>query len=110
MSLAYLAMTIDHAAPFIGLIQIFFDYNDHLSYKISRQAVNAESTMQTTQNRQGEREAPPFRSGRFFVVANHWYFSTREGLDKGPFTTRPEAESALNNFLDKCKKYNEFFH
>lgn len=66
--------------------------------------------MYMNQSREGENGIPPFRSGRFFVVSNNWYFTTREGLDKGPFASKREAESALNSFLDKCRKYNEFFH
>ena len=66
--------------------------------------------METNLNRQGENGVTPFRSGRFFVVANNWYFSTREGIDKGPYISRSDAIFALEDFLKHCKKLNEIFH
>ena len=51
------------------------------------------------QRHQGESKDPPFRSGRFFCVGNRWYFSTREGFDSGPYSTKQRAETGLNRFL-----------
>ena len=65
--------------------------------------------MDTNNNRHGESGAVPFRSGRYFVVANQWYFSTREGFNKGPYSTKGTAENALDTFIDRCKKVNEVF-
>ncbi len=50
-------------------------------------------------NRHGETDNLHFRSGRLFCVDNDWYYSTREGIDVGPFPTKAEAEVALDSFL-----------
>ena len=50
-------------------------------------------------NRRGERGHIPFRSGRFFSVGGEWFFSTREGEDRGPYPNREVAEAALLNFV-----------
>jgi hypothetical protein len=49
--------------------------------------------------RKGEAESTHFRSERFFAIGSDWYFSTREGLDLGPYTDRQEAEAALLFFI-----------
>ena len=66
--------------------------------------------METNQNREGEGGVIPFRSGRFIVVANNWYFATREGMNKGPYSSKPEAETALKLFIEKCKELDQIFH
>lgn len=60
--------------------------------------------MKTLEHRNGESGAIPFRTGRFFVVENKWYFTCREGLDKGPYFSRNEAELSLKAFLSQCNK------
>lgn len=50
-------------------------------------------------NRKGEVGQPPPRSSRIFNMESHWYFSTREGTDVGPFDSREEANSGLHDFL-----------
>ena len=60
--------------------------------------------METLEHRRGETGAVPFRSGRYFVVDNYWYFASREGMDKGPYSTRGEAEIALKAFLSQCEE------
>ncbi|MCB1662760.1 MAG: hypothetical protein KDI20_09180 [Pseudomonadales bacterium] len=32
-------------------------------------------------------------------MESHWYFSTREGTDVGPFDSRDEASSGLQDFI-----------
>jgi len=50
--------------------------------------------------RRGEPERPVFRRpDRIFWADRAWYFETREGIDYGPYTTREEAEGALEAFL-----------
>jgi hypothetical protein len=49
--------------------------------------------------RAGETRPMPFRSSRFFCVGDKWYFTTREGLDSGPFASRQRAEIGLRRFL-----------
>jgi hypothetical protein len=44
-----------------------------------------------------------FRSDRFFTSEGQWYFSTREGVDFGPFTVRSDGEKALMRYLDTQK-------
>jgi hypothetical protein len=50
-------------------------------------------------NRQGEQGGLPFRTERFFAVGNRWYFSTREGIDSGPYASKDRAEEGLRRFL-----------
>ena len=52
-----------------------------------------------TQNRQGETGSVPFRSGRLFSVGMQWYFMTREGLDRGPYMDKTNAEAELKLFI-----------
>jgi len=51
------------------------------------------------ENRKGESGSFPFRSGRFFSVEGKWFFTTREGVDHGPFGSKEEAEAELSLFL-----------
>jgi len=44
-----------------------------------------------------------FRSDRFFRSEGAWYFTTREGIDFGPFTVRHDGEKALVRYLDTQK-------
>ena len=43
-----------------------------------------------------------FRSDRFFVVSNEWFFTTREGENQGPFGSQARAEEALQSYLRQC--------
>ncbi len=52
-----------------------------------------------TMNRQGEGGSIPFRTERFFSVADKWYFATREGVDSGPYASRDRAAEGLKRFL-----------
>jgi len=54
-------------------------------------------------NRAGENGATPFRTGRFFNVGAQWYFATREAIDQGPFSSKPEAKLALTKYIEHCK-------
>ncbi len=54
-------------------------------------------------NREGERGSVPFRTDRFFTVAEKWYFSTREGFDSGPYANKLRAEEGLKRFLKVAK-------
>lgn len=57
--------------------------------------------------RHGEGDTVHFRSGRVFCVDNDWYYSTREGKDIGPFSTKAEAEVALALFLKEFSPADE---
>ena len=52
-----------------------------------------------TQHRSGETGSVPFRTGRIFNVGMQWYFATREGIDRGPFDDRDDAEAELRLFV-----------
>jgi hypothetical protein len=42
-----------------------------------------------------------FRSSERFLMANGaWYFTTREGIDVGPFQTRPDAVKACDRLIE----------
>lgn len=50
--------------------------------------------------RVGESDAPTtFRSNRFFTNGSEWYFTTREGVDYGPFPSRIVAHNAIQKFI-----------
>lgn len=53
-------------------------------------------------NRKGETGPVPYRTGRFFCVSSAWYFTTREGLDHGPFKTRDKAEWECQTYIQVC--------
>ncbi|GAB3112722.1 hypothetical protein G8770_18640 [Aestuariicella hydrocarbonica] len=50
--------------------------------------------------RQGESGAAPERSERFFQQDKYWYYSTREGVNIGPFDTLTEAAEGCSDFID----------
>ncbi len=51
-------------------------------------------------NRVGEQGSIPPRNGRFLQKDGYWYYSTREGVDIGPFDNRPDAEAGAAEFID----------
>lgn len=51
--------------------------------------------------RQGENANAWFRSNRFYNVKGRWYFSTREGIDFGPFDNQQEALEAFKNYMHR---------
>jgi hypothetical protein len=53
-----------------------------------------------TENRVGEAGVIPNRSARFHQKDNYWYYSTREGVDIGPFDSREDAEVGVGEFID----------
>lgn len=54
----------------------------------------------TIMNRIGEDFSIPKRTARVFEVNDYWYYSTREGIDIGPFDTPQAAETGISNFID----------
>ena len=57
-------------------------------------------------NREGEEINPQFRSGRFYSIANEWYFCVREQQDQGPFPTKETAEDNLKTYLMDYSHFN----
>lgn len=51
-------------------------------------------------NRLGEQGECPSRSSRFLKKEGYWYYTTREGVDIGPFDTKGEAEAGVSDFID----------
>ena len=60
-----------------------------------------------SQHRSGESGGVPFRTGRIFNVGMQWYFATREGIDRGPFEDRDDAEAELKLFVREKVMENE---
>ena len=53
------------------------------------------------QNRRIDDNGPtPTRSDRFYQLEGEWFFATREGAAMGPFVTRDEAATGLNDYLE----------
>lgn len=53
-----------------------------------------------TTPRAGEQGEIPERSGRFIQKEGYWYYTTREGVDIGPFDSRDDAETGVGEFID----------
>jgi len=53
-------------------------------------------------HRQGESQAIPTRSKRFYTVEAAWYFNTREDEAQGPFKNLGEAKDGLKTYLRRC--------
>ena len=53
-----------------------------------------------TYNRSGEQGAIPIRNGRYLKKDNYWYYTTREGVDIGPFDNCADAEVGVQEFVE----------
>lgn len=51
-------------------------------------------------NRLGEQGTQPERNSRFSQQNGYWYYSTREGIDIGPFDSLSEAQAGVSSFID----------
>jgi len=58
-------------------------------------------------NRKDETGKTPLRSSRIFHMKNLWYFNTREGVDIGPFHSREDASTNLQDFLQFLQLANK---
>jgi hypothetical protein len=56
--------------------------------------------MYQQRTRFGEQGAIPFRTGRFYCVANEWWFAIRRGPDQGPYPTKAAAKQSLIEYLN----------
>jgi hypothetical protein len=54
-------------------------------------------------SRKGEPSKGWFRSDRFYRADGQWYFTTREMIEKGPFSSRQDAEGELLLFMRNCQ-------
>jgi hypothetical protein len=53
-----------------------------------------------TANRNGELGSIPNRQGRYLQKEGYWYYTTREGVDIGPFDSRADAEVGVSEFVE----------
>ncbi len=51
-------------------------------------------------NRTGEQGQTPVRNNRFLQKENYWYYTTREGVDIGPFDSQADAEHGVSDFIE----------
>ena len=54
----------------------------------------------TILNRTGEQGSVPDRNTRLLQKDRYWYYTTREGVDIGPFDGRNDAEVGVGEFID----------
>lgn len=54
--------------------------------------------------RRGEKAKNWFRSGRFFKVSGVWFFTTRENVNIGPFSTELEAKMNEQQLVTSLRK------
>lgn len=60
----------------------------------------ANTSSKAVSARKGEHDISiSFRSNRIFAIGTDWYFSTREGIDHGPYLTKEIAEYEINNYI-----------
>lgn len=52
------------------------------------------------QDEQAEDTVLPIRSGRFFKLANYWFFATREGPAMGPYDALEQARDAVGDYVE----------
>ena len=57
--------------------------------------------------RQGEPRSRQFRTNRYFLQNNGWFFNTREGDIKGPYRTREEAEDIVYRYVDRQRSLDQ---
>ena len=53
----------------------------------------------------GDKQAQPYRTSRFYTVANEWFFSVREAGDQGPFINKLSAEEGLEMYISNCQHF-----
>ena len=90
--------TLDKAPTFNGVVP---------EYSVGNDAANRELAEQSTlTQRADEGDSVHFRSGRFYNAGGEYYFSTREGMEVGPFGSKKEAAMGLERFVH-CLKTEE---
>ncbi|WP_460224486.1 DUF6316 family protein [Aurantivibrio infirmus] len=51
-------------------------------------------------NRTGEQGKLPERNDRYYMKEEYWYYTTREGVDIGPFDSLDDATNGASEFID----------
>ena len=54
----------------------------------------------------GDKQDQPYRTSRFYSVANEWFFSVRETEDQGPYRNKLSAEEGLKVYVDDYQHFN----
>lgn len=75
------------------------DPADYLTNRVNKQGLQTGYGVMR-HNRMGEHGMVPPRNDRFFQVQDYWYYSTREGVDIGPFDNFEEASVGAAEFID----------
>lgn len=52
-----------------------------------------------------ENKSKSYRSGRFYIAADEWFFSVREAEDQGPYSSKQMAEESLRNYLSDSDSF-----
>ena len=56
--------------------------------------------MSMMSNRNGEDGLHPIRNQRFFQMEHYWYYTTREGVNIGPFDSCAQAQQGVAEFIE----------
>lgn len=51
-------------------------------------------------HRTGEHGSIPDRTGRFLQKGGYWYYTTREGVEIGPYDLPQDAELGVGEFIN----------
>jgi Domain of unknown function (DUF6316) len=62
--------------------------------------LHSEEFIMATANRFGEQGKAPDRNSRFIKKGSYWYYTTREGVDIGPFDSQKDAELGVTEFIE----------
>ena len=85
------------------------DYELKGNVQVEHTQSNSVMNIQSNNNnvacpRKGEHEQlVTFRAQRLFSIGIDWYFSTREGKDQGPFTSKEITLKSINNYISKVQ-------
>lgn len=52
-----------------------------------------------------ENKSKPYRSGRFYIIADEWFYSVRETEDQGPYSSKQTAEDSLKIYLSDSESF-----
>lgn len=56
----------------------------------------------------GDNDKRYFQVDRFYQQNGEWFYTTREGTERGPFESKEEAEGDLIVYVRRMKKMEDF--